>query len=48
MVVPGNYGDHFVYSKGKITDPKESIRSQVTAGSKAATCKDKKTGCSGS
>ncbi|MCU0639469.1 MAG: ankyrin repeat domain-containing protein [Candidatus Krumholzibacteria bacterium] len=48
MVVPGNCGDHFVYSKGKITDPKESIRSQVTAGSKAATCKDKKTGCSGS
>lgn len=48
MAVPGNRGDHFVYSKGKINDPKESIRSQVTAGSKAATCKDKKEGCSGS
>ena len=48
MVAPGNRGDHFVYSKGKITDPREAIRSRVTAGSKAAgTCKAKE-GCSGS
>jgi L-ascorbate metabolism protein UlaG (beta-lactamase superfamily) len=48
MVTPGNRGDHFVYSKGMITDPKEATRSRVTAGSKAAACKDKKIGCSGS
>ncbi len=49
MVAPGNRGDHFLYSKGKITDPREAIRSQVTAGSKdAGTCKEKKEGCSGS
>ena len=47
MAVPGNRGDHFVYSKGKLTDPRGEARSRLTADSgKTGKCATSTEGCS--
>ena len=47
MAVPGNRGDHFVYSKGKFTDPRGEAKSRLTNGpAEPGKCATSAEGCS--